>query len=67
MASWSCTGPLAGTALENLATEAESQAEQLATEVAAAETRLGDGTWWSPGKVGHRRPFRSTVTDWTVV
>lgn len=22
---------------------------------------------WSPGKVGHKRPFRSMVTDWTVV
>jgi hypothetical protein len=39
------TGPIPETALENLATEAERQAEQLATEVAAAETGLGDVTW----------------------
>jgi len=39
------TGPKPETALENLATEAGRQAEQLAAEVAAAETGLGDGTW----------------------
>jgi hypothetical protein len=39
------TGPIPETALENLATEAERQAEQLAAEVAAAETCLGDVTW----------------------
>ena len=39
------TGPIPETALENLATEAERQAGQLAAEVAAAETGLGDVTW----------------------
>jgi hypothetical protein len=39
------TGPIPETALENLAAEAERQAEQFAVEVAAAESGLGDVTW----------------------
>src|SRR4051794_35916 len=39
------TGPIPETALENLSTEAERQAEQLAAEAAAAGTGLGDVTW----------------------
>lgn len=38
-------GPIPETALENLAIEAERQAEQLAAEAAATESGLGDVTW----------------------